>query len=122
MRVSRLLWRYGLPVWALEHVISRAALKALSQAASRSALLCIEAPWLGLDGGQSRLPAAVPALPEARALPLAALREQVDECQRQAIRAALQAHPGNWAAAARLLQLDPSNLRKLARRLGVQAV
>ena len=106
----------------LEHVISRAALKALSQAASRSALLCIEAPWLGLDGGQSRLPAAAPALPEARALPLAALREQVDECQRQAIRAALQAHPGNWAAAARLLQLDPSNLRKLARRLGVQAV
>ena len=59
---------------------------------------------------------------KARREKLAALREQVDECQRQAIRAALQAHPGNWAAAARLLQLDPSNLRKLARRLGVQAV
>lgn len=48
------------------------------------------------------------------------LRDAVDACQRQAISAALAAHQGNWAQAARALDVDASNLHKLARRLGVK--
>jgi len=44
----------------------------------------------------------------------------VEHCQRQAIRQALAAHQDNWAAAARQLVLDPSNLHKLARRPGLK--
>src|SRR5690606_12622466 len=48
---ERVLLNYDWPgnVRELEHVISRAALKVLSQAESRTALLSIEAPWLGLE-------------------------------------------------------------------------
>jgi len=45
------------------------------------------------------------------------LRETVDASQRQAIVRALEASGENWAQAARLLDVDPSNLHKLARRL-----
>ncbi|WP_110284232.1 helix-turn-helix domain-containing protein [Halomonas sp. LBP4] len=38
----------------------------------------------------------------------------------QAIHAALAACRGNWAAAARRLAMDPSNLHKLARRPGIK--
>jgi len=48
------------------------------------------------------------------------LREAVDACQRQSIQAALAQHDGNWARAARQLDLDASNLHKLARRLGLK--
>ncbi|HRO61118.1 MAG TPA: helix-turn-helix domain-containing protein, partial [Burkholderiaceae bacterium] len=46
-----------------------------------------------------------------------ALRAAVDDCQRQLIRRALAASKGNWTQAARRLEVDPSNLHKLARRL-----
>ena len=39
--------------------------------------------------------------------------------QRELVEAALGRHAGKWAAAARDLQMDPSNLRKLARRLNL---
>ena len=38
----------------------------------------------------------------------------------QAIRQALDANQGNWAMAARALDVDASNLHKLARRLGLK--
>ncbi len=52
---------------------------------------------------------------------LASMNEIVEASQRQAIRQALALHDQNWAAAARHLQLDASNLHKLARRLGIKA-
>ena len=67
---------------------------------------------------------ALPApLLEEPALPAGAtqtLRGAVDACQRQAIRRALDAHQGSWAGAARALEIDASNLHKLARRLGLK--
>lgn len=48
------------------------------------------------------------------------MHELIDTCQRQAIQQALALHDGNWAAAARMLALDASNLHKLARRLGLK--
>src|SRR5690606_8363423 len=71
----------------LEHVISRAALKVLSQAESRTALLSIEAPWLGLD--------SLPAEPQAAAAPLPlapqeSLQQAVDRYQRDLIKSVLE--------------------------------
>ena len=48
------------------------------------------------------------------------MRDVVDDCQREAIRQALAASADNWAQAARLLDVDSSNLHKLARRLNLK--
>ena len=48
------------------------------------------------------------------------LRDAIDACQRQAITTALDSHQANWAQAARALDVDASNLHKLARRLGLK--
>ncbi|MCX7078574.1 MAG: nitric oxide reductase transcription regulator, partial [Pseudomonas sp.] len=50
-------------------------------------------------------------------LPFQPLGEAVDDYQRQKILHALSLSGENWACAARLLEVDPSNLHKLARRL-----
>jgi anaerobic nitric oxide reductase transcription regulator len=101
----------------LEHLISRAALKTLSQAASRRELLSIDAAGLGLE-----LPAAEDAveIPAPSTEDARSLQEVVDDYQRRLLQRALQRHGGKWAAAARALKMDPSNLRKLARRLDLR--
>ena len=48
------------------------------------------------------------------------LRAAVDDLQRDLIRAALKNSGGNWAAAARALGVNRSNLHKLAKRLGIK--
>lgn len=53
-------------------------------------------------------------------LPEAGLRAAVTEYERQLVSASLSRHHGNWAAAARELQLDRANLQRLARRLQIQ--
>lgn len=102
----------------LEHVISRAAIKALSQGACREDIVTLE-PGL-LD-----LPLVMPSAPEvavvpSRSQPRESLHDSVTRTQRQAIRHALDSAEGNWSAAARLLDVDASNLHKLARRLGIK--
>ncbi len=107
----------------LEHVISRAALRLVSRGGERESILTLEPELLDLDGMSTTIVHPVPGegrpAQEAsgRILPL---RVSVDACQRQAIRQALAAADGNWAQAARLLELDASNLHKLARRLGLK--
>lgn len=116
------LRRYRWPgnVRELEHVISRAALKRVSRGADRRAIVTLEAELLDLDGLEP--PARAPdSADPAPTLPAATMRDQVEAGQRQAIRCALARHGENWAAAARELGLDPSNLHKLARRLGLKS-
>jgi anaerobic nitric oxide reductase transcription regulator len=48
------------------------------------------------------------------------LREEVRRFQIELIRAALAKHGGNWAAAARALDMNRSNLHNLATRLGIR--
>lgn len=48
------------------------------------------------------------------------LQDQVDDFRRRAIRAAVEVHDGNWAAAARALGMHRSNLHHLAQRLGLR--
>jgi anaerobic nitric oxide reductase transcription regulator len=127
------LRRYRWPgnVRELEHVISRAALKALSRGADRNTIVTLEEGLLDLDaldmpaadgGGTRARAAASPAAAASAAAEVAAgtLREAIDACQRQAVTAALDRHQGNWAQAARALDVDASNLHKLARRLGLK--
>lgn len=120
------LLRYPWPgnVRELEHVISRAALKALSRGAQTQDIVTLETALLDLDGANEALPTENPdavgaALPPH---PDHSLREAVDLCQRQSITQALQRHQGNWVQAARALDIDPSNLHKLARRLGLKSL
>ncbi|MEX6504009.1 nitric oxide reductase transcriptional regulator NorR [Pseudomonas zhanjiangensis] len=120
---ERALLDYAWPgnVRELEHVISRAALKLLSRGASRSEILTLEPEQLDLDTRLRRgEPASAPVADADAAGPPGSMREAVEACQRQSIQQALQASGDNWASAARLLELDPSNLHKLARRLGLK--
>ena len=115
------LRRYGWPgnVRELEHVISRAALKALSRGAGRNDIVTLEADLLDLEAPHSPPPQPETPAPQPEAA-AATLRDAVDACQRQAITAALDRHQHNWAQAARALDVDASNLHKLARRLGLK--
>ncbi|WP_022963830.1 nitric oxide reductase transcriptional regulator NorR [Halopseudomonas pelagia] len=105
----------------LEHVISRAAIKALGFNGSRQAILTLESGHLDIQVGNNP-PAAEPGPRQvAPAGPVVPLKQSVDACQREQIRLALAQTDDGWAAAARLLGLDASNLHKLARRLGMKA-
>ena len=106
----------------LEHVISRAALKQLSRGTSRSLIMTLEPQVLDLDvnAGASGARALLEQPQASVDAPLLPLSETVDGCQRQAILQALDRCGQNWAGAARLLEVDPSNLHKLARRLGLK--
>lgn len=118
------LCRYRWPgnVRELEHVISRAALKAVIRGADRRQIVTLEPGMLDLDGVDGlALPAATNQPTRTMDAPPATLQQTVESCQRQAIRQALDAHQGNWAASARQLGLDASNLHKLARRVGLKA-
>jgi anaerobic nitric oxide reductase transcription regulator len=101
-------------------VISRAALKVVSRGAARTDIVSLPAELLDLDG--PALPGVTAPRPPDEAIPatLMPLRDAVDATQRRLVRAALDACGGNWADAARRLDVDPSNLHKLARRLGLK--
>lgn len=117
------LLRYPWPgnVRELEHVIGRAALKAVSRGAARQDIVSLPPELLDLDGPEAASPGAPPSPgAPAPAEPLRPLREAVACFEREQIARALQAHGGQWAAAARTLGLDASNLHKLARRLGMK--
>ena len=118
---AMLAYRWPGNVRELEHVISRAAVKLLSRGASRTQILTLEPELLDLDSSVE--PSTTGAHLPAQAAPsvgVQALRDSVDNCQRQSIQHALEAFNGNWASAARALEVDPSNLHKLARRLGLK--
>jgi len=114
--------RYQWPgnVRELEHVISRAAIKALSRGSRASDIVTLVPALLDLDTRLPDLPlaqAAAPLTPES--IPLN-LNEAVAQRQREMIQQALAVTGANWALAARQLGLDASNLHKLARRLGLK--
>ena len=112
--------RYQWPgnVRELEHVISRAAIKALSRGARASDIVTLVPALLDLE---TRLPdAPAPQTLMPLDAPLPSLNEAVAQRQRELIEQTLQRSGANWALAARSLGLDPSNLHKLARRLGLK--
>lgn len=115
------LLRYPWPgnVRELEHVLSRAALKAVSRGARREEIVTLDPGLLDLGpvvpvGGVSASAGDV----SMEGVP--SLRAVVESAQREVIGRALRRHGGHWANAARALGVDPSNLHKLARRLGLK--
>ncbi len=122
MDAETLLLRYPWPgnIRELEHVISRAAIKAVSRGASRKDIVTLEPSLLDVEtqvnmpGLHVELPVITPA---DAALPFQTI---VAIYERQVISTALVAEGGSWAATARRLSLDPSNLHKLAKRLGLK--
>ena len=102
----------------LEHLISRGVLKALSRHGRRARVLTVTLQDLWPQG-HAALPAAADCSPpEAEAAPDTGLRAAVDAFERRSIERSLARHQGNWAAAARALQMDRANLQRLAKRLG----
>jgi anaerobic nitric oxide reductase transcription regulator len=102
----------------LEHVISRAAIKALSHGASRSDIITLEAKLLDIDSVVSVVSQQIICSPMQQAD--INLKQAVQQVQLQMIRQALDQQHGNWSQAAKQLDLDPSNLHKLAQRLGLK--
>ena len=105
----------------LEHVISRAAIKALGFNGSRQAILTLEPQHLDIQAEPTLMPHEAVRQQGSSARSVLPLKQAVDACQREQIRLALLQTGDSWAAAARLLDLDASNLHKLARRLGIKA-
>ncbi|WP_349569087.1 nitric oxide reductase transcriptional regulator NorR [Azotobacter salinestris] len=100
----------------LEHLIGRAALRAMAGGEQRR-ILSIGAELLDLPAAtDSEAPAAAAALAPATG----DLRQAVERFQRERILAVLEVHGHNWAAAARALGMDRANLHRLARRLGLR--
>lgn len=100
----------------LEHLLLRASLKA-GRGKTQRIVLRSDDLEIPVRGAASLPPCAQP-LPDA---PERGLREAVDAYQRQLVAAALAASAGNWAQAARRLQIDRANLQRLAQRLGIAA-
>ena len=116
------LLRYPWPgnVRELEHVISRAAIKALSRGARASDIVTLVPELLDLDAHLPHPPTPHQAAPQRDGIPPLSMQEAVAQRQREVIQQTLDASAHNWAVAARRLGLDPSNLHKLARRLGIK--
>lgn len=106
----------------LEHTISRAAIKALSQHGRREDIVSIAAQLLDLPGSDAVDDEKCLPLNEAakKCLPLNSLKDGVNAVQRQLIQQALEQSDFKWTQAARILDIDPSNLHKLAQRLGLK--
>ena len=102
----------------LEHVISRAAIKALSRGARRSDIVTIEPDLLDIFDGMQNIPDSENYRVEE--LSHVTLRQGVEQLQKSLIRQAVDKNNGSWSQAARQLDLDPSNLHKLAQRLGLK--
>jgi anaerobic nitric oxide reductase transcription regulator len=112
----------------LENVVSRAILRALHRA-ERGAPVLIDEAHLDLPvggGDESEVAPNSPTEPAGSMPPTQhdgerrPLRAAVDEFQRALVREAVERHEGNWAAAARYLDMDRANLYHMARRLGLK--
>ncbi len=118
----RLLSRYDWPgnVRELENIISRAVLKA-SQQQQHMDFIQIRPDHLAGDLGSAMYVHPVQdSRPPERIQRKISLREEVKLFQVKLIQAALENNKGNWAAAARDLGTNRSNLHNLATRLGIR--
>ncbi len=106
----------------LEHVISRAALRAISRGAVRTDIVTLEPELLDLDVALTEPSSPEIAAPsgEQPGAVNVSLKTALEAYQRQLVRQALARCDGNWAGAARVLGIDASNLHKLSHRLGLK--
>ncbi len=119
----QLLHRYSWPgnVRELDNIISRAVLKA-SHSSGNKEFIIIQANNLAGDFGDAIYTNPTPV---AKSYPVMetgkiSLRDEVKSFQVRLIKTALINNNGNWAAAARDLDINRSNLHNLATRLGIR--
>jgi len=109
----------------LEHLLSRAALRAISDQGRQAKIISIASEHLNLQLTHDRPathPVDIDAMPEAQTsqgISELGLRDATDNYQRLAINAVLEQEHGNLAAVARVLKLGRSNLIRTMRRLGI---
>ncbi|WDE08564.1 nitric oxide reductase transcriptional regulator NorR [Thalassomonas viridans] len=129
------LARYNWPgnVRELEHLLSRAALRAITEQGRETSIVSIDSEHLNLQLTPGVLPVSssteITRVQGSSQKPLvtdiscevneSGLRAATDEYQRQVINRALENEQGNLAAVARALKLDRSNLIRAMRRLGL---
>jgi anaerobic nitric oxide reductase transcription regulator len=124
------LSRYSWPgnVRELEHLLSRAALKAIAEQGRQASIVSIASEHLNLQLTQDIAVESQSAQTQVKALPFIdinneinelGLRESTDHYQRMLINAVLEQQHGNLAAVARVLKLDRSNLIRSMQRLGL---
>ncbi|WP_275288254.1 nitric oxide reductase transcriptional regulator NorR [Halomonas elongata] len=126
-----LAWHWPGNVRELEHTLARAALRALGDreapatADRRQAVALIMPDHLDLPDDRgvavSMRHHEVSAESATSPGPSLSMKEATEAFQRHHIQASLRDHDGNWAASARALGMDPGNLHRLARRLGLKA-
>lgn len=117
-----LLQRYSWPgnVRELENVISRSLLKASGPLASGEAVI-LHPDHLTADLGVAAYTSSPDDTAQLPAVsPTMSLREEVKTFQVKLINRALERNNRNWAAAARELGMNRSNLHNLATRLGIR--
>jgi len=108
----------------LEHLLSRAALRAISEQGRQATIISITSDHLNLQ--LTETPSIEPQSTRAEPANVTAvefnelgLRDSTDNFQRMVINEALAQEHGNLAATARVLKLDRSNLIRSMRRLGL---
>ncbi|WP_444946922.1 helix-turn-helix domain-containing protein [Microbulbifer sp. VTAC004] len=100
----------------MEHIISRAALKA-RKGSSPSEIVSLTAAHIEIpDDIMAQPEFEKPAQPP---LEVVNLRSATEDYQRDLIKHTLTNCDGNWSRAAKLLSMDRGNLVRLAKRLGV---
>lgn len=116
----------------LEHVLSRAALRSMARRESDESIVTIDVSLLDLEPTPSAkvaIEVSAPAIvqndvnilnDEASVGARPSLREATDGFQRAQIEASLHRHDGVWASVAKELGVDPANLHRLAKRLGLK--
>ncbi|MFD2265208.1 nitric oxide reductase transcriptional regulator NorR [Lacibacterium aquatile] len=118
-----LMLDYGWPgnVRELEHVISRAAVRALADGSALHGVLTLTRWHLDLQPVDAVVPIPVASLeaPLPEVDTESSLRDAMDALQRRLLTERIAAANGNLAAAGRSLGIDRSNLLRLAKRLGL---
>ncbi|NDL63613.1 nitric oxide reductase transcriptional regulator NorR [Acerihabitans arboris] len=99
----------------LEHAIYRAAV--LARAGQGNGEVVLRPENFALDGPQS---SPLRAMPPENLVESVTLRDGTDEYQRRLIRATFADSEDNWSACARRLAVNPGNLHRLAKRLGIK--
>jgi anaerobic nitric oxide reductase transcription regulator len=115
------LLAYGWPgnVRELEHLLGRSVVKALGRHAQRPRILTLSAEDLDLGNAAAAMAATAPAAEPSAPAGQLGLRDAVDQLERRMVLDALAQHGQQWAPAARALRIDPANLARMARRLGI---
>ena len=102
----------------LEHVISRAALRAKANS-PHQAIVSLTSELLEITSDKPVSSLAELDTNPANSLPNMSLKAATEAFQKRIIAHALQQADGNWAMAAKQLQMDRSNLIRMAKRLNI---